>query len=262
MILKSISKFGEYVANVINGKDQTTSSHPSPSISALRKYFEHFRLHDLLPYRAYDQESGLFHNEDSVGFVIECDPMVGCSEEMQREISGLFQHTLPEGTNIQFMLWADPRIGGLLDYWKSPRLKEGGIFAKLAQKRCDFIESLVFDSTAITPLRNFRCIISFSQKGDVKNQLELDKITNLREQILTALKTLGVPVKKCDASDLLNFLDGIINFNDDTQPSSLKWNPYTPLNEPIPCPGNSLHVESEGLSLDSGKYVVRACSVR
>ncbi|MEN8236229.1 MAG: type IV secretion system protein TraC [Pseudomonadota bacterium] len=245
MIVEQIAKLGGKLAQLLG---ESSESSGSPSLSQLRKYFEHYRLHDLLPYRGFDPKTKLFHNEASVGFVIECHPMVGCSEEMQREISGLFQHTLPEASNIQFLLWADPRVRDILQQWSEPRRRQGELFAKLASKRAEYIDSLVFAS-ASTPVRNFRCLVSYSQKGDLGNPLDLEKIVNLKEQVLTSLKTLGVPVVLLEAEGLLNFLDGIVNFNYDTTPSKLAWNPHTPLNEQIPCPGNSIRVSSAGLLL-------------
>lgn len=66
---------------------------------------EHHYLHSFLPYETFDPEKELFFNRSSVGFIFEISPLVGNSEEMQREITGLFQNTLPEGSSIQFMLW-------------------------------------------------------------------------------------------------------------------------------------------------------------
>lgn len=271
MVVASVAKIGAKLAQLLG---ESSEGSGSPSLRQLKKYFEHYRLHDLLPYRGFDPKTKLFHNEASVGFVIECHPMVGCSEEMQREISGIFQHTLPEGSNIQFLLWADPRIRDILEQWVEPRRRQGELFAKLAAKRAQYIDSLVFDSTSSTPVRNFRCLVAYSQKGDLGNPLDLEKIINLREQVLTSLKTLGVPVVLLEAEGLLNFLDGIVNFNSDTKPSNLPWNPHVPLNEQIPCPGNSLHVSNEGLSIpdmrghsssgnnQKGGYSLKAYSVR
>ena len=67
-----------------------------------------YPLQDLFPYESYDPEHQLFLNGDSVGFVLETPPLVGASEEMQKELSGLFQHVLPEDSSLQVMLWADP----------------------------------------------------------------------------------------------------------------------------------------------------------
>ncbi|MBL8676726.1 MAG: TraC family protein, partial [Alphaproteobacteria bacterium] len=97
-------------------------------------------------------------------------PMVGCTEEMQREISGLFQHTLPEGSHIQFILWADPRIGPILQTWKSIRDVQGdesqnGIFRKLAERRTSHLQDMVFQGDPALPsltLRDLRCIVAYS----------------------------------------------------------------------------------------------------
>jgi len=253
-MIAKLASWGHKIAGFLGERTdygtESPSESPSPSLNQLKTFFEHYRLESLLPYRGYEPESKLFHNEESVGFVIECHPMVGCTEEMQREISGLFQHTLPEGTHMQFMLWADPKINHLLEDWEAPRREEGDLFSKLAKKRTDFIKSLVFHSEKSTPVRDFRCIVSFSRKGNISTSVERSKILNIREQVVTALKTLGVPVRVLEAGGFINLLSGMLNFNDDTEPSTLEWDPYRSLNEQIPSPGHAIRVDRDELVFD------------
>ncbi len=261
-MLNAIAKFGQKVAGVLNEPTEYGVSAESPTLKQINQYFEHFPMSALLPYRSYDPAKRLFYNEHSTGFVFETYPLVGCSEEMQREISGLFQHTLPEGSNVQFMLWADPRIGGVLNNWEEARKNQGAIFAKLAERRVDHLTNMVFDPDSLLTLRDFRCIISYSQNGIDDNPVQEQKILQLRDQIETALKTLGMPVKSWDADDLINTLDGIINFNKDTQPSTLEWNPYQSLETQIPAPGRSYQVTKDYVALDEGESVIRTYSIR
>jgi conjugal transfer ATP-binding protein TraC len=87
--------------------------------------FKNFhRILDLFPYEHYDPKHQLFFNMDSVGFVLEMPPLVGASDEMQKEVSGLFQHLLPEGSSLQFMLFADPNIEPCLNNWQKLRCNQ------------------------------------------------------------------------------------------------------------------------------------------
>jgi conjugal transfer ATP-binding protein TraC len=261
-MLKQIASYGQILAGALNERTNYGVAEDSPFLAQINQYFEHFPLSSLLPYRSFDQAKGLFYNESSTGFVFETYPLVGCSEEMQREISGLFQTMLPEGSFIQFTLWADPRIGGVLNYWEAARLKQGGVFAKLASRRVEHLKAMVFDEDAAQTIRDYRCIVSYSQLGIPENPVDEQKILQLKEQIKTALTTLGMPVKCWDADDLINTLDGILNYTKTTQSSNLKWNPYQSLETQIPIAGNSLQVHKDHIALNEGETLIRSYSVR
>src|SRR5229473_1037394 len=90
------------------------------SSSLVRQANEFLQAHsvsDLLPYRSFDPETQIFSNRSSKGFVIETLPLVGCGDEIPRQLTGLFQHTLPMGSNLQCLLMASRRIGSKLDAW-------------------------------------------------------------------------------------------------------------------------------------------------
>lgn len=269
-MLKQVSQLGHKLAVLLNERTEYGVKADSPSLKLINQYLGHYPLSSLLPYRSYDPATGLFHNENSTGFVLETYPMVGCTEEMQREISGLFQHTLPEGSHIQFILWADPRIGPILQTWKSIRDVQGdesqnGIFRKLAERRTSHLQDMVFQGDPALPsltLRDLRCIVAYSQPGILDNPVEEQKILQLREQVKTALKTLGMPVKSWEAHDLLMTLDGIINFNLSIDLTSLKWNPFDSLDQQIPLSGFSYQITKEGIALNEGECVIRTYSVR
>ena len=261
-MINLVTEVGEKIAKFLKERTDYGVTIESPSIAQLNQFFETFSTGDLLPYRSYDTAKQIFYNDNSVGFVLETCPLVGCTEKMQRAISGLFQHTLPEGVNIQFTLWGDPRVGGFLKKWADARKGHGAVFETLAKKRIDHISRMVFERLEIAPPRNLRCIISFSKKGHLDNPVEQQQFFQLREQIQKSLKMLGLSVKVWSADDLLSTLDGILNFNDSIEPADLKWNPYDSLNEQIPTRGNSLQVLRNALCLNEGEGMIRTYSVK
>lgn len=97
----------------------SSSKHPWEEMAEFHK------LCDLLPYDSFDEQHELFFNQDSVGFVLETVPLVGASEEMQKEISNLFHHVLPDGSSLQVMLWADPHVGDICDRFQKARREKG-----------------------------------------------------------------------------------------------------------------------------------------
>ncbi|OJW55213.1 MAG: type-IV secretion system protein TraC [Alphaproteobacteria bacterium 41-28] len=270
-MLKLLSQAGHKVAGILHERTEYGVEIESPSLKLINQYLSYYPISSLLPYRSYDPVKEIFHNESSVGFVLETYPMIGCTEEMQREISGLFQHTLPEGSHIQFILWADPRIGHILNYWRSVRDLQrtqdssSGIFQKLAERRTSFLNEKVFQSNPALPnlcLRDFRCIVAYSQRGIIDNPVEEQKLLDLREQVKTALKTLGMPLKTWNANDLLNTLDGLINYYSSTNPSDLKWNPFDSLDLQIPSSRNSLQITKDFIAINETESIIRTYSVR
>jgi len=145
---------------------------------------------------------------------------------------------------------------------RKARQGNGAVFETLAQKRIEHLGKMVFGDIDFAPPRNLRCIISFSKKGTLDNPVDEQKFFQLREQIQTSLKTLGLGVKVWSADDLLSTLDGILNFNNSIEPADLKWNPYESLNTQIPTPGESLQVQKDYLSLNEGEGMIRTYSVR
>ena len=82
----------------------------APSLKASEAFLKRYAFSDLLPYLAFDEERDLFINKQSTGFVFETLPLMGSSEQIERQLTGIFQHTLPEGSNLQFLLLASQRI--------------------------------------------------------------------------------------------------------------------------------------------------------
>ena len=257
---------GEKVLGFFQERHTYGTQLPSLHRSSLQQFFKHHRLEELLPYESFEPSQGLFYNRTSLGFVLETVPLVGCTEEMQREVSGLFQHTLPEGSNLQVMLWADPHIGSILEKWETPRQSKQETLALLAKKRTEFLKDQVYNSQNFPfTLRNFRCILAFSQKGQTKNPVEIEKILNLKEQIMTTFKLLGLPVWAWDADALLRFMDSWINLNpnsDDLKPSSLTWNPYDSLSSQIPSSETAYQINESGIVFNEGEVTTRTYSVR
>jgi conjugal transfer ATP-binding protein TraC len=87
-------KFGSTVFKWLGDHDfnqQTTCYHDQ----AYTQMAGFYKISDFLPYRSFEEETQLFINQDSLGFVLETAPLVGASEEMQKEVSNLFQQLLP-----------------------------------------------------------------------------------------------------------------------------------------------------------------------
>lgn len=226
------------------------------SVEALESLFLTHKFSNLLPYETFDSQYSLFFNRNSTGFVIECPPMVGANEEIQREISSIFQNLLPLGSSFQCILWADPYIKNDLDFWKKKREGASPVLQKLAEKRTDF-----FSSPSIV-IRKFRCILSFSRSLVEENDVTKKELLKLREVIVSIFKNARIFTRTWDAEDLIQTLDGLINFQNEVGRPELSWNPYDDISSQIPSPEMHFTIEDDAISLQFGKNKIRTYSIR
>lgn len=56
----------------------------------------------LLPYRLYDPDSGLFLNDTTLGFVLECTPLIGANDKIVDALDYFLRNKLPRKTPPDF----------------------------------------------------------------------------------------------------------------------------------------------------------------
>lgn len=100
--------------------------------------FSRERLAKHFVYESYDQDSGLFFNRGSVGFVLLGWPLVGTSVQAQGEIAEFLKNdeNLPAGSSLQVLMIGSDDIEHFLTNWQLHR--KGEIFIELAKKRAEF----------------------------------------------------------------------------------------------------------------------------
>jgi conjugal transfer ATP-binding protein TraC len=255
-----LSQLGAKIAKAFGEED---SGIPLNSYfeNVLESYGRQYMISDLLHYDGYDEKTQTFFNQDNTGFVLETLPLIGASEEMQKEVSSLFQYVLPEGSSLQVILWADPHIGDICDSWKQARLgqarlsktsnKQSPIFEKLAERRSAFLKDMAFDSPhSPYTLRNFRCFLSYSQPHMGNNPLAREEIAQILNQIKTSLEMLRLPVTVWRPEDLINTLEGILCLDANLTVSRKRsWNPLESLQSQITSAESSLLVKLNNLVL-------------
>jgi len=246
-------------------------------------------ISDLLPYRVYDDKKRIFINDGSVGFLMESTTLIGADENTVKTISGIFSDALPVGCSVQFINFASPKIGHILDVWKEPRVKQGGIYAKLAEKRVQYFknanENSLFSSSPYT-LKDFRLIICVSlgtkneKKGAIDNvvrslsgqsqgdslQQTISNLIAFRQKFQKALETIGVVSNEMTPADLISFLDCILNFDFAPHAKKINYDALQSINQQIVDSGNVLKCSPNELEFfadnQSKKFHARCFSVK
>lgn len=237
----------KYLENIGKKIDSFFTKILAPTERNLRDLEEIYHLSDFLPYRWYDNETELFISEKQIGFVIETMPLVGNSENMQKELSNIFTQILPEESSIQTILYADKNIGRILNGYVKTRDQAIPVMKTLAKRRAEHLSQLAIKSH-LHPyvLRDFKCYMSvcINLKSSLKSAIK--QVKSIKTQIVATLKVVGVDSRVMNAQDLLRFLDGIFNIDfSNTEASNKRWNKFDPINEQVIDSDTDIEVKTE-----------------
>jgi conjugal transfer ATP-binding protein TraC len=224
----------------------------------LKGLFDIHQLTSLLNYATYDEETDLFYNTDSVGFVLETESLVGASQDIQTQVQNFFNTVMPTESAMQIILYADPYLKGRTQHYQQSRAQASPILKKMVEKRSDFFESLVYDSP-YSPFstRNFRILWVFTCAPD----LRASEILTIREQLNATLYTIGLNPWCWKATDLLKTVDSIIHCaKGDTAQLDKKWNPYQNLSDQLASVAFQTEITEEELT-SNAKMKIRTFTV-
>jgi conjugal transfer ATP-binding protein TraC len=235
------------------------SSHFNKALGDMAKFY---KICDLLPYDSFDEKTQIFYNTNSLGFVIETTPLVGCSQNMQKEISNIFNLILPEESSLQVVLWADPHIDDLLDDFVKVRSQAPSVLQTLMQKRKTFLNSFAYKD-GFQRLRNFRVFLSFSLPSTDSPRDDVNHALSVKSQIITTLSMLNMQSRVWGPNDLLGTLDGILNLNPNTTKSSqYSWNRLQNLSTQLTFGDLNLKLQDNELTLGNQEIAIRSYSVK
>jgi conjugal transfer ATP-binding protein TraC len=222
---------------------------------------EYPKFHNVLPYRAYDEDSKLYYNENSGGFILEVSPLFSASESMINIMSSLFTEGVFEGCTVQIVNWASPKTQHIFERYLNER-KEG-IYSKLASKRVEFYEKSSWQSLFQNPflLRDFRVFISVSIPYSLRKK---DQLIALKDHLKTTLDNIGLASIDIEPERLLSVLEEwLLPANENSRPIT-QWDKNDLLHEHLNYPNRTINISSEGVTIDNAqdKFEVRAYSVK
>jgi len=219
-----------------------------------RRLTRHYRLSGLLPYEQWDEDSGLFINDDlSMGFILEVQPATGLDRARLDVLAGLFKQDVPAGTSMQVCLYASPALAPWFDHWQ--RLRHGVLYATLAERRASYLgdanwASLFRDQPLL--LRDFRLFISVLTPppwGDSRDT-HGEELLRLQSALLGILESANLPARALDAGTFVRLLDTMLNPG--RERSTLRWQPRTLLREQAVDGDTILFVGRDGLGSARG----------
>jgi len=216
----------------------------------------------LLPYRAFDEQSGLFVNRASCGFMLEVAPLTGATEQTISLLTAAFSDNMPDRSSLQIMCWASPHVGGILDDWRAARDGAPEVYRMLAEKRTGYFEGGGWTSPlpgTAHLLRNFRIFVCGSMPGSLEKNR--GTLSAARRNLLTAMSGLGTPAKALGPEDFLAIVDEWLFPLKEDRREPMEWRGLDPLHQQFSQGENSISVHPWRLVF-SGTHDVRCLSVQ
>jgi len=201
-----------------------------------------------LSYEAYDEANGLYHNKQTLGFVLELSPLLGASEETLTLLDGVIKDGLPDDSILQCLQWASPKIGHGLTEWVKARGKRGGVYQKMAEERASHLGKGAHQSLTSTPnfrLRNFRIMLSLTLDKSVSDVES--KLMRAKEALVHVFSAVGSHATVLMPDALLSLLDDLLNPSFAIWPSEKHWDEARRLGAQVLSPQTKLTLKHDGL---------------
>lgn len=225
-------------------------------------------LSDYLPYEAY--QDFVFYNRSTLGFGFVGLPIMGFDESAHRQLTGIFQYLLPEGANIQYLLFADPFVGDILERFQSEigdqSLKDPKVMERLTYFRAKNVKERALSTTGERPVREFKLYLTVTLPlvEDAEFEYQVSSLKSIRQQVEETLKQIGVLSRPLTDKDLVGFFDRVfvsgIKENDYKTPSP-SINPFESLRSSMPSQNRKVSVKKEGLFINDADFMFRGFSV-
>ncbi|MDF0490466.1 type IV secretion system protein TraC [Sphingomonas sp. H39-1-10] len=208
-----------------------------------------------LPYRSYDQKTGLFYNSASRGFVVEAAPMVGSTERTGEILAQFLSEGVPSPGCVQFTQWMSPRVGERLSQWYLPRYAARGVYERMARHRTEFLTDGVWQSlSADAPfsLRNHRVLVSLSFPESAS--ISVEDIVGVRESLMSTLQSVNVGARALDPVALIAWVDDLTSPTTAAGDDALSYNALDPIAEQAVRRDIELRIEPDRMLLRTERF--------
>ncbi|EEV8834883.1 TraC family protein [Escherichia coli] len=186
----------------------------------------------LLPYRDYNQESGLFMNDTTMGFMLEAIPINGANESIVEALDHMLRTKLPRGIPLCIHLMSSQLVGDRIEYglrefsWSGEQAERfnaitRAYYMKAAATQFPLPEGMNLPLT----LRHYRVFISYCSPSKKKSRADILEMENLVKIIRASLQGASITTQTVDAQAFIDIVGEMINHN----PDSLYPDQFLPL---------------------------------
>lgn len=172
----------------IGGKNYATED----QVSELR---DTFGINEVLPYELYDEKTNLYYTDDSLAFCLEVEPQSGADDSIITRLNTMYS-VIEKDYGLQWvMVGTSSMEDDFNDYVNIRGAKnEGGddLFLQLAKQKVNYIKKTkggpLFVGSNYSIKKNI-LLLSFSIKGNIFDGEKVENVINLRENIISNLKS-------------------------------------------------------------------------
>ncbi|HFO9279499.1 TPA: type IV secretion system protein TraC [Escherichia coli] len=211
----------------------------------------------LLPYRDYNQESGLFMNDTTLGFMLEAIPINGANESIVEALDHMLRTKLPRGIPLCIHLMSSQLVGDRIEYglrefsWSGEQAERfnaitRAYYMKAAETQFPLPEGMNLPLT----LRHYRVFISYCSPSKKKSRADILEMENLVKIIRASLQGAYITTQTVDAQAFIDIVGEMINHNPDSlYPKRRQLDPYSDLNYQCVEDSFDLKVRADYLTL-------------
>lgn len=174
----------------------------------------------LLPYRDYNQESGLFMNDTTMGFMLEAIPINGANESIVEALDHMLRTKLPRGIPLCIHLMSSQLVGDRIEYglrefsWSGEQAERfnaitRAYYMKAAATQFPLPEGMNLPLT----LRHYRVFISYCSPSKKKSRADILEMENLVKIIRASLQGASITTQTVDAQAFIDIVGEMINHN-------------------------------------------------
>jgi len=213
------------------------------------------KFSNLLPYGAYNEKEHYYLSRDELlCFIFEVLPLAYASQSTYDALQTILD-TVPFGTVIQSILYADDDISRFIDKYLQIREDQNEEFKTIARKTAELYSDAAdrgFAKISSIPARNFRSFICLKMTtGDFT-----DEVKFLRDSVFETLKGANIFPTYLDPQNLCEILQKIFNDKGDLPPKGVwQYNDEIPINKQIIMGGTTTDIDFDCVRLGKEKYV-------
>ena len=191
------------------------------------------RFSNYLPWMAYDPETKVYINQDNTaGFAFECNSVSFAGEKQIDTLEGLFRLDVPEGTVMQFILFADPQISHYVERYKGLKVRDSEVVQESAKRFAEYMYEGVngLEKMSRIPVRDYRLFVTFKFPFDEwnKNVHNIGQIKLRVEEILIGARLYPY---ECEVGSLIDWMRRL--FNDREIANRFAYDEDIPLNKQV-----------------------------
>lgn len=252
--MSALEKITDTVNSMLSALKMPDESTAANQILANMKFPQFSRL---LPYRDYDEETGLFMNATTMGFVLEAQPLVGANVQVVESLENLLRTKMPRGIPLSIHLMSSKQVGEGIEYglrefsWsgeQAPKFNAitRAYYMRAAETRFSLPDGMDLPLT----LRNYRLIISCCVPSKKKSRADILELENRYKIIRASLHGASIHTQPVDAQGFINIVGEMVNHDpDQLYPQRRELDTFMDLNYQCIDDSFDLKVKAECLTI-------------